>query len=134
MDIRQKIRSGHYSNKVDIRRPREMPALLRKKVSDLTADELAVAPKVKEDYEKTISAHKQSQREYSRERDRIHDEFKSDLCQEYYIDPKSKLGNELFKLAWERGHSAGYNEVVSEFESLMPIVEAAKEEFATKPV
>jgi len=59
--------------------------------------------------------------EYTQEGNRLYNLFKRDLFAEYGVqgNPKKELA---FNMAWERGHSEGYEQVESYFSELVPLI------------
>ncbi len=51
----------------------------------------------------------------------LEDEFKNSLFFEYGMDKHPKR-EQAYKMAWDRGHSAGYGEVESEFMDLAELL------------
>jgi len=67
------------------------------------ADELDVYTKLKEEWDAQREVYNQRQAE-------IEEEFYNDLCEDLGITGHPKAGK-LFSIAWEKGHSSGYQEV-----------------------
>lgn len=67
----------------------------------------------------------EKRKDYSVKRMDLTAEFKTDLLKEYGIKDKT-LGDRLFHLAWDRGHSSGPHEVTAEFEQLANLFEGYK--------
>lgn len=55
------------------------------------------------------------------DQERLRQEFRADLAREEGVtgNPKEPL---LFRLAWERGHSAGWTEVAINYEEMVELV------------
>ena len=65
---------------------------------------------------------RKSYKEYRDETFNLQDKFKEDLFVEYKVEnnPKREL---LYSKAWQRGHSAGLNEVALHFSDLVELIQ-----------
>jgi len=67
---------------------------------------------------------------YGEENGRLYELFYRDCCEDHGCDPDSALSSVIFSEAYDRGHSAGYSEVYSYFDSIASfadrVLEAAK--------
>jgi hypothetical protein len=66
-------------------------------------------------------AYKKHLKQYNEEQTKLYNEFKQDLFEELGITDNPKR-EKLFEKAWEKGHSDGYNSVLSEAESLVDLI------------
>jgi hypothetical protein len=66
-------------------------------------------------------AYNKRRKQYNSERANLHGEFVKDLFEEFGVcnNPKSMR---CFELAWEYGHSAGYEEVYNYFVDLVELI------------
>jgi hypothetical protein len=60
-------------------------------------------------------------RKWTRARNLLEAEFKADLFDEHGVTGHPKA-NRAFDLAWDRGHSAGYQEVANYFDDLADLL------------
>jgi len=58
---------------------------------------------------------------HSAEDRRIHELFKKDLFEEYDVADNPKR-EKCFAIAWERGHSSGYNDVACVFGDIVELI------------
>ena len=67
-------------------------------------------------------AYKAHRKEYEDERNKLHQEFVKELFEEFGVcnNPKSIR---CFQLAWEHGHSSGYEEVYNYFADFVTLIE-----------
>ena len=68
------------------------------------------------------AAYKQMQKEYAEEESRCYIQFKQDLFKEYSVINNPKA-DKCFAMAWERGHSSGYESVANEFDELVELIQ-----------
>ena len=67
------------------------------------------------------AAYADARKKYHEEDDRLFGEFKLDLFSEYGVENHPKR-EKAFGIAWEHGHSSGYNDVVGYFEELVDLI------------
>ena len=125
ISVRDKIRSGQYTVKGDLTRPQK-PALLRMSVDDMNIDQLKQLVDVKIAYDKAMTDHQEQLKTYRQKLAAQEQQFHQDLLKENGIPANCEFGARMFGLAWESGHSAGYEEIVSHFEDLLPLYELYK--------
>lgn len=65
--------------------------------------------------------YKEHRKQYDTERTKLHDEFVSDLFEEFGVGDNIKR-HIAFGIAWERGHSNGLEEVYNEFYDLVELI------------
>lgn len=118
MDIEEKIKSGYY----EARRP-EAPRKPRTHidVSTMTLDEVVRHKKEVDDWNNGQIEHKKRMTEYQAERARLSKEFQEDCIEEIGLTghPKAAM---LFDIAYERGYSYGYSEILCEAKNLAPLL------------
>lgn len=121
MDIRDKLASGHYGPAFEYPSKPSQPAVLRKRASDLTAEEISALMEVREAHEAQVSAYERDRAEYRRQEDEGIQRFRDDLERAHGTagHPKADL---LWGKAWEMGHSAGLDEVMIYYEDLAELV------------
>lgn len=69
---------------------------------------------------------KQAWLDYHNEDDRIRNQFKKDLLEQFNLS--GERAEKLFHVAWDNGHSMGYHEVLFELEEILNITDAELEE------
>ena len=120
-DTYENARNGKYDVKLPYpSRPSE-PAVLRRKVKELSAEEIASIPTVKAEYEAAQVAFREAQTAYKLEERRLHEEFQADLEAEHGMTGHPKAGL-LFTKAWDHGHSSGFTEVAIAYNDLVDLV------------
>lgn len=63
-------------------------------------------------------AHKLHEQKYNEKSALLMDEFQSDLAVSEDLDPKSKFASVIYNEAWDKGHSAGIEEVAGYYSSV----------------
>jgi hypothetical protein len=58
---------------------------------------------------------------YQNEQKKLFENFKSDLRKEFRLSKNRKF-DAVFQMAWDKGHSAGYHEVLLEFHELTNLI------------
>ena len=83
---------------------------------------------LKEDYPNAViqevldeDAYYDHRKEYDDERKKLYQEFQNDLFEEYGVSDNPKKFK-CFELAWEYGHSSGYEEVYNHFGDLVELI------------
>ena len=78
----------------------------------------------KRTFEKVLDeeAYKRMQKEYYEEESRCYNQFKQDLFEEYNVTNNPRA-EKCFSMAWERGHSSGYESVANEFGELVELIQ-----------
>ena len=109
MDILEKIDSGYYTSPY-IKRPVK-PEVLRKRVSELTADEAECVANALSDYNAKMLAYKSAAMESSRRQQELHAEFKRDALEYVGLLDHPKAAA-IADFAWSEKHSSSYTEVI----------------------
>lgn len=106
--------------------PRRKDSEINEKVGEIrksfvgTYDEIsAEIERVKEEAEGRF---KEEREEYYLEGRRLEDQFKKDLEADFGLENNPKK-DQLWKLAWERGHSNGLSEVYAEYAELSSLID-----------
>lgn len=110
MSIRDKITAGEYKNKV--------PYSVDKVPID--EDKMTVR-QAREHKEEQVTLRREHQRKYSAESSRLMMLFRADLESDNSMTNHPKA-NILWDMAYDRGHSSGYESIVSEYEELVELV------------
>jgi len=123
-DIYVNIEAGYYSPKFDELRKPTKPTIPQWRPQQTKAEHLADI----DAYETALARYEGLRQTYAIEmlrRDKItserHAEFERDLLDNFGITDHPKA-DRLFALAWQRGHSSGYGEVLSEAEDLVDLI------------
>lgn len=128
MDIYQKINAGHYKVPVDeamCRKPAK-PAVLGKKAEELTVEECQALPGIKADYDAALAAHKAYWENHRKKDHELHNQFYQDLCEERGIPADHPFIQKLYAIAYEHGHSGGYNDIACHLDDLLPLWDEAQ--------
>jgi hypothetical protein len=119
MSVRDKIENGFYKNKVKFPSKQDFTTYNAYKCGEC----LLNVSKESLEYNKDqgylietffdVDSYKKIVDKYREEENKIYCQFKKDLLEELGIadHPKAEL---LFNMAWDRGHSCGYSEVLIE--------------------
>jgi len=110
MSVWDNLRDGKYENKV--------PYSLEKVPVD--EDKMTVR-QAREHVESEKQRQRDQRRVYQEEEGRLRDLLRYDLEVENVVTghPKANL---LWSMAWDRGHSGGYSDVISNYEDLVELV------------
>jgi hypothetical protein len=121
MDVRDKILAEYYEPKIAYPSKPEMPAILNKRVSELTKDEFGGLAEIKSRYEEELAAFHRSREEHRRQAADGIVRMRADLEVEFGVKghPKADL---LWSKAWDMGHSAGLDEIALYYEDLAELV------------
>lgn len=122
MSVFDKIQEGHYEPKMDYPSQPKRPAILSKTAGDLTVAESRSLPQVKLDYEEERAAYEQAMREYQEHKAALKAQFRADLQAENDIPEDHSKADRLWEMAWDRGHSCGWTEVLNAYEELVELV------------
>lgn len=76
---------------------------------------------VKDDYEARYAAYKEARQLYNEVGAALNDEFKKDAL-EYFDLTGNPKADKAYSMAWERGHSSGYHDVLSNLEDLSELL------------
>ena len=125
MNIIQKIESGYYkSPKYPKKSDYQMSDAKITAFKNAVEQNLIVGEqkdKIQQEIWQGTSAYNEARFVYRTEANRIENEFKRDLLEEFGVSDHPK-GELLFEKAWERGHSAGYMEVYGVFDDLVELI------------
>lgn len=123
MDIYQAIRDGKYENKAPYPAHPKKPALFKKSAAELTPEECVMLPTVKAQYEAERANYEVLTKQWYQGEGVATDRFWSDVFADNDMDPEDKFVQKMRSLAWERGHSAGLNDVLLAFEDMLELYE-----------
>lgn len=128
MNIYDKINAGHYKVPVDeamCRKPAK-PAVFNKRGDELTAEECQALPGIKANYDAALAAHKAYWEEHRKQNNQLHDQFYADLCEENNVPADHPFIQKLYSLAYQHGHSSGYNDIACSFDDMLPLWDEAQ--------
>lgn len=118
MDFYEKLRDGYYDKPgIDYPRKPKKPYLSRDPSSE---EALEYTNKLK-DYEKEYNKWKDILEKYFSARRQLFDEFSSDL-EEFHGVKDNPKRTQLFNIAWDLGHSGGYNEVANYYNDFVELI------------
>ena len=117
MSVQDNINNGVYENKTVWPKTPVKPTLDRKGGAD-AADAYAKALRA---YEKAMPAHREARDAHRAEDNRLREQFRADLEAEYGLTGHPKA-DKLWALAWEDGHSSGFNEVALHYDRFAELV------------
>ena len=127
MSVRDKIENGFYKNKVKYPSKQDftthnaykngkcLQGVPREDLESLKREGYLTETSV------DIDAFQKAASEYREEENKIYCQFKKDLLEEIGIANHPKA-EQLFNMAWDRGHSNGYTEVLIEAEELSELL------------
>lgn len=115
------IEEGTYKNKLPYPKAPEKPALLLKKAGDLTLAEIDSLKQVTEEYGLALAAYATAREEYNQEEQRLQTKFREDALEYAGLKDHPKA-NKAYWMAWERGHSGGLGDVLSELEDIADLL------------
>lgn len=117
----EKLESGYYRNAGEYPTMVKEPYVLRKKASDLTVQEITDLPMVQAKYKDDKAAYAAARNALGKKIGELEDEFKADLFAYHEVSDNPKAGL-AFSIAWDRGHSSGYQEVAGYFDELVELI------------
>jgi len=115
-DIVKAIQEGYYESKVPYpgSKPLKPKPLLGKEYNELNKKALKI-------YEGLISEHNEKVLVYRKEQARLAKEFREDALE--YVGLTGHLkADKAFELAWDKGHSSGLYEVLTNLEELAELL------------
>lgn len=110
-----------YKTKLDWPTRPKAPAVLDKKASSLTADELATLAQVKADYDAAVVQHTADVKAYREDQAKLENDFRRDLIAEFGMTGHP-MADKVYGKAWEHGHSSGLSSVYFWFDEFMEVV------------
>lgn len=120
LSVRQRISRGEYRN-TDVYPSRVVKP---RTVIDLTLVNDAEVAALREEiatYQSRLAAYRDACAAYNAKEHELDDKFRRDLEAENGMTDHPKAAS-LFAKAWENGHSAGHEEVVTHYEDLLELV------------
>ena len=122
MSIYEKITAGEYTPKLPYPGKEHKPPLLSKSAGDLSADDIAALPSVREAWAAAQEAVRFGRAAHNDELRDLQKKFQRDLEKDSGMTGHPKA-DALFAKAWERGHSGGYGEIYGEYLDLVELVQ-----------
>lgn len=120
MNIYDRINAGHYTYQGERLTKPKMPRALTLPTYKLDTDTLVRMPSIRARFDAEIAAYNENQEQIRRDNQRLHQLFKAELIESFGV-PVNDFTEKMFDMAWERGHSSGHQQVVCEFETLLPL-------------
>lgn len=120
-----RIQDKEFDAKSDYPARVSKPALLCKKVSELTDEELLTIPRLRQEYEQAEQERRTARDKHLQEQRELDDQFYQAALEECGMDPNLPITGMLWSLAWDRGHSSGRNEVLLCLDNLSGIYREA---------
>lgn len=122
LDVREKIAAGFYESKLPVAsRVLPKPQMLSKRADELTDLEVINLTRVKKEYEAAVAERKANAKARSADSVRLSDLFRLDVEVENGTRGHPKA-DKLWNMAYERGHSGGFSEILSEYEDIVGLV------------
>lgn len=121
MTIYEKISKGVYSAAQNYPDRPIKPEILRRKVGELTDNELSKIAQLREEYRVAEEKYSEALAAYRQKENELLNQFRIDLLADNGMADDSQFGNEMYRLAWAEGHSGGLYEVVNYFTDLLPL-------------
>lgn len=112
MSVIERIRVGHYNPTMEYPIRPTKPAILSKRVSDLTVEEIATILEAKTAFEAAEIAYEEYRILYREKGGGVVGDFKGDLEAEYDLVGHPKA-SKLFEIAYDMGHSGGMEDVAN---------------------
>lgn len=72
-------------------------------------------------YDAAMVVYREQKELYDKEQRSLYDEFRKDLYEEYGVTGHPKA-DKCFSIAWEEGHSSGYNDVAIYFSRIVELI------------
>jgi hypothetical protein len=119
-DFLQKLNSGYYKGSIPYPAPVPEPVVLKRRVSDFTAENINEVSAVLKEYQEAKAAEQRAKEAYHDNQRQMMTEFESDMATYYGMinHPKRSL---LYGKAWEHGHAYGLNEVHNWYSDLIDL-------------
>ena len=125
-DIYDKIRDGCYENNTPYPEKPKRPPLLDVKAGSLTGEQIASLAKIRDNYEWACDEYKKKCAEREVHAGKLIEKFWADLFAEHEMDADCPFVQRMKWLAYSRGHSGGFQDVVSVFEEMVELYDLYK--------
>lgn len=132
LSVREKIVMGEYEVEAPYPTAPTKPAVLSRTADRLSDAEFATLPTVRIAWVEAQARHRLACADWQKQQSARTAAFHTDLLAEHGIPAGDPFGAEMYAQAWDRGHSAGFDEIVSAFESLLPLWELYRDKPPTK--
>jgi hypothetical protein len=130
--IRDRIRDGDYSSKIAAVPAPVKPAVLRRTVEQLTAEELASVAAVKAAWERDTAAARDNAAAIRADEGRLVERFWADVFADHGVAADDPVAAWARAEAWSRGHSGGLSQVLNEFDELSGVFAVVAEHYVLK--
>lgn len=134
MSVYDNIAAGKYKQTGEYPSKPLEPLLLKKSGRDLTDEEIRLLPQARQDHIKAKAAHQQAVTAWRQRDFDLVEQFWIDVAEDEGWDRSDKFVQKMESLAWERGHSGGFNDVLcalSDLHGLYEIYQSVKDKLAT---
>lgn len=129
MSIYEKIVSNYYVTKIEHPTKPLQPMFPRKR----TPEALRAHADAVEAHEAAMIPFRLAYQEYAADQRRLNEQFKADCIDDVFGDDAKRfptLVNELWRIAYEHGHSSGDNEIYNYLMGYTAVIEAVKTDLA----
>ena len=121
MSVIERIRVGHYKPTMAYPVRPTKPAILSKRVSDLTVEEIATILEAKAAFEAAKISYEEQLILYKENGGGVVGDFKGDLEKEYSLTGHPKA-SKLYEIAYDMGHHSGMEEVANHYDTLSELL------------
>lgn len=121
MSIIERIRVGHYKPTMAYPVRPTKPAILSKRVCDLTVEEIATILEDKAAFEAEEIAYKEQLILYKEKGGGVVRDLQRDLEKEYNLSGHPKA-SKLYEIAYDMGHHSGMEEVANYYDTLSELL------------
>ncbi len=121
MGVRENILAGLYDPPSDYPQAPHPPQVLKKAAGSLTESELAALPRVRADHAALTKRYDDQVAHHNRVYNERLRRFRADLLAEHGVPADDPFGQEMYGLAYARGHAGGFDETVTAFEELLDL-------------
>jgi len=114
MDVYEKISGGEYVSAVPYPSRPPRPKILGMRISEIDEAEFSEAARAKKEYDISMQDYETAKKAHYADCAKLRAEFESDLIAHYELADHPKA-QEALALAWDEGHSDGYEFVAEKF-------------------
>jgi flagellar biosynthesis/type III secretory pathway protein FliH len=120
-DFLSNLQKGYYKGSLPYPGDVKKPAILSRRVDELTDEEIAELPTIRAEYQKAQAEARKGLDAYHEEQNRLYTQFREDIAEFYKMTDHPKK-DKVFAKAWEDGHSSGFEEVHNHYAELVQLV------------
>lgn len=125
MSVYEAVNAGEYKPTMPLPARVEKPAILRKRVDELSHDDMMEAVRAKAKYEADVASYTTAMEAYRKESGELEIKFQRDLEVENGVSGHPRAGL-LYQLAYDRGHSSGMGEVALYYSEMADLIVGTK--------